>query len=137
MWQKGLNFECKVNVGEEVSIKDKQYDGTIPGQYLVRSNEHDYDVGSKYKGRFAAPTGGYITYDKTLHPIVDAGLAATDPDARSEAYYKMHQAVHEAHWDFAPGYLNAPYGVTNEIVEWRPWPLKVHPTALWTIRFAK
>ncbi len=137
MWQKELNFECKVNVGEEVSIKDKQYDGTIPGQYLVRSNEHDYDVGSKYKGRFAAPTGGYITYDKTLHPIVDAGLAATDPDARSEAYYKMHQAVHEAHWDFAPGYLNAPYGVTNEIVEWRPWPLKAHPTALWTIRFAK
>ena len=137
MWEKELNFECKVNVGEEVSIKDKQYSGSIPGEYLVRSNEHDYDVGSKYKGRFATPESSYITYDSAIHPIVDAALAVTDPAEQADAYYKAHQAVHEAHWDFAPGYLNAPYGVTNDIVEWQPWPLKVHPTALWTIRFAK
>ena len=137
MWKKELNFECKVNVGDEVSIKKKQSSGSIPGQYLIRSNEHDYDVGSKYKGRFATPTGSYISYDPIIETVVNRGLSVVDPTAQSDAYYKMHQVVHGAHWDFAPGYLNAPYGVSNKIVEWEPWPLKVHPTALWTIRFAE
>jgi hypothetical protein len=47
----------------------------------------------------------------------------------------MHKAAYDAHWDFTPGYLNAPYGVTNEIESWEPWPMKVHPSALWTIRW--
>ena len=137
MWKKELGFECKVNVGEEVSIKEKQYDGTIPGQYLVRSNEHDYDVGSKYKGRFASVEGGgYISYDSHLHTVIDEGLAVVDPAMKADAYNKMHNAVHGKHYDFAPGYLNAPYGVAEHITAWEPWPIKVHPTALWTIEFA-
>ena len=136
MWEKELGFECKVNVGEEVSIKDKQYSGSIPGQYLVRSNEHDYDVGSKYKGRFASPDGGYISYDSHLQTVIDDGLAVVDPAMKAEAYNSMHNAVHTKHYDFAPGYLNAPYGVAEHITNWEPWPIKVHPTALWTIEFA-
>ena len=119
----------------EISIKDKQYAGSIPGEYLVRSNEHDYDTGSKYKGRFGTPQGSYISYDSELQTIIDEALAVVDPEKRADAYYKMHKAVHEKHYDFAPGYLNAPYGVSNEIAEWEPWPMKVHPSALWTIRF--
>jgi ABC-type transport system substrate-binding protein len=119
----------------EISIKDKQYAGSIPGEYLVRSNEHDYDTGSKYKGRFGTPQGSYISYDSELQTIIDEALAVVDPEKRADAYYKMHKAVHEKHYDFAPGYLNATYGVSNEIAEWEPWPMKVHPSALWTIRF--
>jgi len=135
MWEKELNFECEVNVGEEVSVKEKQYSGSIPGEYLVRANEHDYDVGSKYKGRFGTPESSYISYDSSLQAIIDEGLAKVVASERADAYYKMHTAVHEAHYDFAPGYLNAPYGVTNEITEWEPWPLRISPSALWTIRY--
>ena len=55
---------------------------------------------------------------------------------KAEAYNSMHNAVHTKHYDFAPGYLNAPYGVASHITNWEPWPIKVHPTALWTIEFA-
>jgi ABC-type transport system substrate-binding protein len=71
MWKVELNINCEINVGEEVSIKDKQYAGQIPGQYIIRSNEHDYDVGSKFKGRFGTPTGSYISYDPEIHQLVD------------------------------------------------------------------
>ena len=135
MWEKELNFECEVNVGEEVSIKAKQHSGAIPGQYLVRSNEHDFDVGSKYKGRFGTPTGSDISYDSSLQAIIDDTLTVVNEADRPDAYFKMHTAVHGEHYDFAPGYLNAPFGINNEIVDWEPWPLMISPSALWTMRF--
>ena len=135
MWKEVLGIKCKINVGEETTIKDRLYAGEIPGQYLIRSNEHAYDGGSKFRGRFADPEGSYISYDPTIKPMVDALLAATDPEEREKLYYKAHKAAVEAHWDFSPGYLNAPYGVTNDIVSWEPWPIEVSPSALWTVRW--
>ncbi len=136
-WKTVLGLDCNVNVGEEASVKDKQYGGEIPGQYLVRSNEHSYDVGSKYRGRFGDPEGSYISYDPLMEPLVTKMLAMTDPQARHDAYAAAHRQAIEGHWDFAPGYLNAPYAVTNEIVEWSPRTLRPSPSALWTIKWAK
>jgi hypothetical protein len=45
MWEKELDIGCEVNVGEEVSIKGRQYGGQIPGEYIVRTNEHTFDPG--------------------------------------------------------------------------------------------
>ena len=134
-WETYLGLDCEVNVGEEASIKDRQYGGEIPGQYLVRSNEHEYDVASKLVGRFASPSGSYISYDPKVKPLVDAALAATTPAAQQEAYYQALRQAHEGHWDFAPGYLDAPYAVSARIADWRPRPLRPSPSALWTIRW--
>ena len=134
-WETYLGLECEVNVGEEADIKDQQYGGEIPGQYLVRSNEHEYDVASKLVGRFASPNGSYISYDPLVKPLVDAALAATTPDAQQEAYYNALKQAHEGHWDFAPGYLDAPYAISARIADWRPRPLRPSPSALWTIRW--
>ena len=136
MWETELNIECEVNVGEEVSIKDKQYSGAIPGEQLVRSNEHDYDVGSKYKGRFGTSSSSYITYDPSIEEKVDTLLAAITPEEKEAAYYAAHQQVHSQLWDWAPGYLDAPYGVASDIIAWEPYPLKADMSALHTIRFA-
>ena len=134
-WKVYLGLNCKVNVGEEASIKDRQYGGEIPGQYLVRSNEHEYDVASKLVGRFASPSGSYISYDPLVKPLVDAALAATTPESQQEAYYQALRQAHEGHWDFAPGYLDAPYAVSARIADWRPRPLRPSPSALWTIQW--
>ena len=136
-WKNVLGLKCNVNVGEEASVKDKQYGGEIPGQYLVRSNEHSYDVGSKYRGRFGDPEGSYISYDPLMEPLVTKMLGMTDPQARQDAYAAAHRQAIEGHWDFAPGYLNAPYAVTNDIAEWSPRTLRPSPSALWTIEWAK
>ena len=135
-WENYLGLDCEVNVGEEASIKDRQYGGEIPGQYLVRSNEHEYDVASKLVGRFASPSGSYISYDPLVKPLVDAALAATTPAEQQEAYYNALRQAHEGHWDFAPGYLDAPYAISARISDWRPRPLRPSPSALWTIRWA-
>ena len=134
-WETYLGLECEVNVGEEAAIKDRQYGGEIPGQYLVRSNEHEYDVASKLVGRFASPSGSYISYDPLVKPLVDAALAATTQEAQSEAYYQAMKQAHEGHWDFAPGYLDAPYAISARIADWRPRPLRPSPSALWTVRW--
>ncbi len=134
-WKVYLGLTCKLNVGEEASIKDRQYGGEIPGQYLVRSNEHEYDVASKLVGRFASPSGSYISYDPLVKPLVDAALAATTPESQQEAYYQALRQAHEGHWDFAPGYLDAPYAVSARIADWRPRPLRPSPSALWTIQW--
>ena len=132
-----LGLSCKVNVGDEAGVKDKQYGGEIPGQYLIRSNEHSYDVGAKLVGRFADPAGAYISYDPLVKPLVDAALAATTPEAAEATYYAALVQAHEGHWDFAPGYLDAPYAVSARIADWRPRPLRPSPSALWTIRWVE
>ena len=134
-WETYLGLECEVNVGEEAAIKDRQYGGEIPGQYLVRSNEHEYDVASKLVGRFASPAGSYISYDPLVKPLVDTALAATTVEGQAETYYQALRQAHEGHWDFAPGYLDAPYAISARIEDWRPRPLRPSPSALWTIRW--
>ncbi len=134
-WKTYLGLECEVNVGEEAAIKDRQYGGEIPGQYLVRSNEHEYDVASKLVGRFASPEGSYISYDPLVKPLVDAALAATSVEEQAEAYYQALRQAHEARWDFAPGYLDAPYAISARIEDWRPRALRPSPSALWTVRW--
>ena len=135
-WSTYLGLNCKVNVGEEAAIKDRQYGGQIPGQYLVRSNEHSFDTGSKLVGRFGDREGSYISYDPLVEPLVTAALAATTEEARQEAYFAALSQAHEGHWDFAPGYLDAPYAISARIDDWRPRPLRPSPSALWTIRWA-
>ena len=136
-WKTYLGLTCKVNVGEEAAIKDRQYGGEIPGQYLVRSNEHEYDVASKLVGRFASPDGSYISYDPLVHPLVDAALAAVSEEEREQAYFAALAQAHDGHWDFAPGYLDAPYVIGERIADWRPRPLRPSPSALWTIVWAE
>ena len=135
-WSTYLGLNCKVNVGEEAAIKDRQYGGEIPGQYLVRSNEHSFDTGSKLVGRFGDSEGSYISYDPLVDPLVKTALAATTEEARQEAYFAALAQAHEGHWDFAPGYLDAPYAISARIDDWRPRPLRPSPSALWTIRWA-
>ena len=136
-WSTYLGLNCKVNVGEEAAIKDRQYGGEIPGQYLVRSNEHSFDTGSKLVGRFGDSEGSYISYDPLVDPLVKTALAATTEETRQEAYFAALSQAHEGHWDFAPGYLDAPYAISARIDDWRPRPLRPSPSALWTIRWAQ
>ena len=135
-WETYLGLDCKVNVGEEAAIKDRQYGGEIPGQYLVRSNEHSYDTGSKLIGRFGDPAGSYISYDPLTEPLIEAAVSSTSPEEQLENYYQALRQAHEGHWDFAPGYLDAPYAISARISDWRPRPLRPSPSALWTIRWA-
>ena len=136
-WSTYLGLNCKVNVGEEAAIKDRQYGGEIPGQYLVRSNEHSYDTGSKLIGRFGDPAGSYISYDPLVEPLVATAVSSTSPETQEENYYQALRQAHEGHWDFAPGYLDAPYAISARIDDWRPRPLRPSPSALWTIRWSE
>jgi ABC-type transport system substrate-binding protein len=136
-WSVYLGLNCKVNVGEEAAVKDRQYGGEIPGQYLIRSNEHSYDTGSKLIGRYGDPVGSYISYDPLIDPLVVTAVSSTTPETQAENYYQALRQGHEAHWDFAPGYLDAPYAISARIEDWRPRPLRPSPSALWTVRWAQ
>ena len=135
MWQQNLGIDCEVSVGEEVSTKKIQYAGEIAGQYVVRTNENTFDGGRRMMGRYAE--GGYICSDPELAEkyIMPALATAGDLSVRHDAYNKALKAVFDKHYDFTPGYLNQPYGVSSRVTSWTPWPLQPYPSALWDVRF--
>ncbi len=135
MWETNLGIDCEVNVGEEVSMKKVQYAGEIAGQYLVRTNENTFDGGRRMNGRYSAD--GYIAQDVELQQnyIIPALAKVGSMEERHEAYHTALKAVFDKHYDFSPGYLNQPYGVSGRVASWDPWPLSPYPSALWTVTF--
>ena len=133
MWNKELGIDCEVNVGEEVSMKKTQYAGEIAGQYLVRTNENTIDGGRRMFGRYAKE-GAYIAFDPDLAgPIITAIQSTGTQAERHDLYHTALKAIHDKHFDFTPGFLNAPYGAGERVVSWDPWPLAPYPSALWTV----
>ena len=132
-WKTELNIECEVNVGEEVSLKEVQYAGEIAGQYLVRTNENTYDGGRRMLGRYARE-GAYIAYDTDIaEKVLAAGATIGNQAERHQAYYEALRIIHDKHYDFTPGFLNQPYGVSDRVAAWTPWPLAPYMSALWNV----
>ncbi len=132
-WKTELNIECEVNVGEEVSLKEVQYAGEIAGQYLVRTNENTYDGGRRMLGRYARE-GAYIAYDTDIaEKVLAAGATIGTQAERHQAYYEALRIIHDKHYDFTPGFLNQPYGVSDRVAAWTPWPLAPYMSALWNV----
>lgn len=132
-WKTELGIDCEVNVGEEVSLKEVQYAGEIAGQYLVRTNENTFDGGRRMLGRYARE-GAYIAYDTDIAEVVlAAGALIGTQEERHEAYYTALKTIYDKHYDFTPGFLNQPYGVSDRIDNWTPWPLAPYMSAMWTV----
>ncbi|MCY4415181.1 MAG: ABC transporter substrate-binding protein [Chloroflexi bacterium] len=132
-WETVLGIECEVNVGEEVSLKEVQYAGEIAGQYLVRTNENTYDGGRRMLGRYARE-GAYIAFDTDIaEKVLAAGAMIGTQEERHQAYYDALRIIHDKHYDFTPGFLNQPYGVSDRVGSWTPWPLAPYMSALWTV----
>ena len=133
MWNQELGIDCEVNVGEEVSMKKIQYAGEIAGEYLVRTNENTIDGGRRMNGRYAKD-GAYIAFDPELSEPIFAAIRSTGTQAeRQVLYHTALKAIHDKHYDFSPGFLNQPYGVSDRVESWDPWPLAPYPSALWTV----
>ena len=132
-WKTELGIECEVNVGEEVSLKEVQYAGEIAGQYLVRTNENTFDGGRRMLGRYARE-GAYIAFDEDIAAkVLAAGALIGTQEERHQAYYEALKTIHDKHYDFTPGFLNQPYGVSDRVSGWTPWPLAPYMSALWTV----
>ena len=132
-WKTELGINCEVNVGEEVSLKEVQYAGEIAGQYLVRTNENTFDGGRRMLGRYARE-GAYIAFDEDIAADVLAASALIGTQAeRHEAYHTALKTIYDKHYDFTPGFLNQPYGVSDRVRSWTPWPLAPYMSSLWTV----
>ena len=132
-WKTELGIDCEVNVGEEVSLKEVQYAGEIAGQYLVRTNENTFDGGRRMLGRYARE-GAYIAYDTDIAAVVlAAGALIGTQEERHEAYHTALKTIYDKHYDFTPGFLNQPYGVSDRVTGWEPWPLAPYMSAMWTV----
>jgi peptide/nickel transport system substrate-binding protein len=137
MWETNLGINCEVNVTEEVSHKNKQYAGELPGEYVVRTNENTFDGGRRLLGRYGPD--GYIAKDAemTENDILPALATVGTQQERHEAYHTALKTIFDKHYDFSPGYLNQPYGVSARVASWEPWPLSPYPSALWSIQIAQ
>lgn len=58
-------------------------------------------------------------------------------EERHQAYYEALRIIHDKHYDFTPGFLNQPYGVSDRVASWTPWPLAPYMSALWSVEVSQ
>jgi len=135
-WNRVLNIDCTVKVGEEGAVKDRFYGGMIDGQYLVRPNDYKYDAASQIVSGFAIPDayGSYVG-DVDGPRIKELIATVGTLEERHRAYNEALLILHKAHMDHSSGYLNTPYGLSKRIKSWKPLALQSSASALWTIEF--
>jgi hypothetical protein len=56
-------------------------------------------------------------------------------EQRQAAYYEALTILRDAHFDFSPGYVDTPYGVSQRIKSWKPKPMQAAASGLSTIVF--
>jgi len=133
MWQENLGLQVTVEVGQNVSIRERVQNRELDGQVYFRSNEGRWDGGNLMQSMHYLDSSLRQSEDPELVKVVDEGLSEIDPAQRDAAYNKMYRASQEAHYSFSTLYTNLPLGVGKRIKDYQPWPLGPYPTALWTI----
>jgi peptide/nickel transport system substrate-binding protein len=134
-WKDNLGIETEINIGDENAIKDEFYSGGLAGEYLIRTNEADFDGANAINAIYgildgAAHLGGQRL---DLKAVSDEALSVVDPALRPAAMAKAYKIFHDEAYEWTTGYSNYMYGVSPRIQGWKPWSLVTYLTALWTI----
>ena len=133
MWQNNLGLDVTVEVGQNVSIRERVRNRELDGHVYFRSNEGRWDGGNLVRSMHYLDSSLRQSEDPELARIADEGLSVMDPALRPDAYNKMYLASWEEHYSFSTTYTNLPLGLSKRINTYQPWPLGPYPTALWTV----
>jgi ABC-type transport system substrate-binding protein len=137
MWRKNLGLQVEVEVGDTVGIRQRVQDRQLDGNVQLRSNEGRWDGGSLMRSAHYLTSPLRQSEDPELVKAVDEALAVTDPAKRHEAYNKALKKMWEEHYMWGAVYVNLPWGVSQRIATWEPWPLAPYASALWTVTLKK
>jgi ABC-type transport system substrate-binding protein len=131
MWRRELGLDVEVKVGDEAAFKAATLSGDLHGQVLWRDNEASLDKSSTYRSSYASPEhGSRLHGDPELFALAQQTLAVTDQSQRDEAFNILSKKAREESYELGIGYVNIPWAVAPQVVEWQPWPLAFYPSNL-------
>ena len=129
-WERELNLDVEVNVGDETSLKKAWIAGDLQGQILWRDNQSRVDAGGITTATYGNPEGSIRMHeDPELFDTVLELVAVFDPATREQALVDLYRILWEEHLELPIGYVNIPWALGPRIENWEPWPLAFHPTA--------
>ena len=126
-WVNVLNIDCRVNVGEQTTLKEQRKDQV--GFMQIRTNESAFDPGRKM---FARYTEGARSYLPAADQVIRDAIAKATLTEMDVAFAVAHQIVFDEHPDMLLGSIDTPYGLGPRVEDWQPWPIV--GGAMWTVK---
>jgi peptide/nickel transport system substrate-binding protein len=133
-WEKELGLETEVRVADPTALNQSWAAGELAGQIMWRDNECRVDAAgivSYIYGQADFSRGNHN--DPELFAEVERQLAIFDPKERELALQKTYKMLRDEHLMMNVGYVNIPWGVSERIKGWEPWPLAPSPTGQHTL----
>ena len=133
-WEKELNLDVTVNVGDETSLMRAWVAGDLQGQILWRDSEARIDAAGIIRAVYAGRTASLRFHqDDALFDRVAIGIGDFNPETREKSLNDLYKILWDEHLELAIGYVNIPWAVGPRIDNWEPWPLAFFPSAPWTL----
>jgi len=133
-WKRELGIDAEVLVGDQFTLKKASRAGDLNGQILWRDNEARLDATSIVMNLYGNPDSPNRSHeDPELFAMVQAALAVHDSVQREQALNALYQRLRLENYEIGVGYTNIPWGVGPRVLNWRPYPLAIYPSALHTI----
>ena len=134
LWRKELGLDVEVRVGESAAWSAAWKSGELNGQVYWAQQEARADARGYLYLRWGDP--GQVTRiheDPELFTAVQEAVTVIDPDEAEEAFAKLAQRLRDESHFLGAGYLDLPWAVGPRVLEWRPYPLSLWPSALHTV----
>ena len=133
-WERELNLDVEVVVGDETAVKAAWLAGDLAGQLLWRDNQTRVDAAGIATTLYGVPDAALRLHeDPELFATVLEAVAVSDPATRSGVLNELYKVLWDEHLEMAIGYTNIPWGLGPRIASWEPWSLAFHATARHTI----
>ena len=130
MWNKELGIDARTAVGDQGALSASNRAGQHPGEVYMRDNETRLDGSGNLRNRYTnnADKPGRLSADTVVNDIMQA--AASNYDDRQSVLNEAYIALRDDAVFIVLGYLNIPWGVGPNVVEWQPFPLANYPSGL-------
>jgi peptide/nickel transport system substrate-binding protein len=129
-----LGIDADVRVGEEAGLKKALKAQKLHGQILWRDNEARIDAASISRSSYGTlDYSARVSNDPEVAKVVQDALAVFDPDKLEETWNEVYLRLRDESYELGIGYINIPWGVGPNILEWQPYPLAFYPSGVHTL----
>jgi peptide/nickel transport system substrate-binding protein len=133
-WKRDLGIDAEVRVSDTTALRGMERARELDGQIWFRDNEARVDALDTMLGRFGDPEHPTrLTEDPEIVSMVRKVAGIVDPEKRAQALEELYPRLREESYMLGVGYLNISWGVGPRVKEWRPYPVSLYPSALYTL----
>ena len=133
-WKKELGLDTEVRVSESAILSSMWKAGEMQGQIYWAQQEARADARGYMALRWGDPEYPSVIHkDPELFRTVAEAIRVIDVDQAELAFAELAVQLRDESHYLGAGYLDLPWAVGPRVLEWRPYPLSLWPSALHTV----